>query len=185
MAVAWCITATASLTIWRAAGLFLKATTCSCLNEFNTSYQLIAQQKEEPLNEEDTILYMPYLLAYMLTGKLAQDSSIASTSAVYTESGYDSKFLSKINLSSCNFAPTKPVGSLIGNLKDELKVAFNLDYDIKVLVTCSHDTASAIMTVMGEEEHPLYLSSGTWSLFGTIVDKPIINDVTFNEAYTN
>ena len=154
------------------------------LNEFNTSYQLIAQQKSNKVVEGDTILYMPYLLGYMLTGKMASDATIATTSGIYLD-GYNQDFLDKLGLQTSNFAPVQPVGSVLGNLKEEIKSKINLTYDIPVILTCGHDTACAIMTVMQEGKQPLYVSSGTWSLFGTLSDKPIVNDVTYQEGYTN
>ena len=154
------------------------------LNEFNTSYQLIAQQKSNKVEGGDTILYMPYLLGYMLTGKMASDATIATTSGFYLD-GYNRGFLDKLGLNDSNFAPVKPVGSVLGNLKEEIKAKLNLTYDIPVILTCGHDTACAIMTVMQEGKQPLYVSSGTWSLFGTLSDKPIVNDVTYSQGYTN
>ena len=154
------------------------------LNEFNTSYQLIAQQKSNKVVEGDTILYMPYLLGYMLTGKMTSDATIATTSGIYLD-GYNQDFLDKLGLQASNFAPVQPVGSVLGNLKEEIKSKINLTYDIPVILTCGHDTACAIMTVMQEGKQPLYVSSGTWSLFGTLSDKPIVNDVTYQEGYTN
>jgi len=153
------------------------------LGEFNTSYQLIAQQKTAPLKDTDTLLYIPYLLGYMLTGKLGCDSTIASTSAFYRD-GYDKDFLSKLGLLSSNFAPVSPVGTLLGNIHPRIAKLCKLDYELPVIMTCGHDTACAIMTVM-DGEHPLYISSGTWSLFGTLVDEPITSDIAFDEGYTN
>ncbi|MGN0797866.1 MAG: rhamnulokinase family protein [Christensenellales bacterium] len=154
------------------------------LNEFNTLYQLIAQQKSNKVVEGDTILYMPYLLGYMLTGKMSCDATIATTSGFYLD-GYNQDFLDKLGLQADNFAPVHPVGSVLGNLKEEIKAKLNLTYDIPVILTCGHDTACAIMTVMQEGKQPLYVSSGTWSLFGTLSDEPIVNDVTYTEGYTN
>lgn len=153
------------------------------LNEFNTAYQLIAQQQVNPLIDTDTLLYIPYLLGYMLTGKLGCDSTIASTSALYRD-GYDKDFLSKLGLLSSNFAPVSPVGSVLGNIHPHVASMCKLDYELPVIMTCGHDTACAIMTVM-DGEKPLYISSGTWSLFGTLADEPITTDVAFAEGYTN
>ncbi|MGN0771035.1 MAG: rhamnulokinase family protein [Christensenellales bacterium] len=155
------------------------------LNEFNTSYQLIAQQKSAmPIVKGDKILFMPYLLGYMLTGKMGCDATMATTGGFYL-GGYDERFLAKVGLTQDNFPDVRPVGSVIGYVKDDICRQTGIDYDLPVIATCGHDTACAIMTVMQEGKEPLYVSSGTWSLFGTLSNKPIVNDVTYREGYTN
>ena len=50
---------------------------------------------------------------------------------------------------------------------------------LKLTAVAAHDTGSAVAAVPSEEDHPLYISSGTWSIVGTEVDAPLISE----EAY--
>jgi rhamnulokinase len=69
---------------------------------------------------------------------------------------------------------------------DELGIA-----PIAVLATAGHDTASAVaavpaqMAAAGTNPDWCYLSSGTWSLMGVEVPRPIINKTTFKYNFTN
>ncbi len=49
----------------------------------------------------------------------------------------------------------------------------------------SHDTASAVLAVPAFEDDFVYLSSGTWSLLGTEIENPIINEKTESYNFTN
>lgn len=47
---------------------------------------------------------------------------------------------------------------------------------IKVVSVASHDTASAVAAVPAEEKDFIFNSCGTWSIFGTVVDSPVLNE---------
>ena len=53
-----------------------------------------------------------------------------------------------------------------------------------VVLAASHDTGSAVMTVPNEDD-AVYISSGTWSLFGVLLDKPNCTDAAKNAGFTN
>ena len=48
--------------------------------------------------------------------------------------------------------------------------------DANVVHVASHDTASAVLAVPTEEDDFIYISSGTWSLMGTELKQPLINE---------
>ncbi len=62
---------------------------------------------------------------------------------------------------------------------------------IPVIAPACHDTASAVAAVpaapapAGADTDWCYISSGTWSLMGVELDKPIINDKSLKYNYTN
>jgi rhamnulokinase len=55
---------------------------------------------------------------------------------------------------------------------------------IKVIITASHDTASAVAAIPVQDENFAYISSGTWSLVGMEVDRPIINKESLAMNFT-
>lgn len=57
--------------------------------------------------------------------------------------------------------------------------------EIPVIAVAGHDTASAVAAVPASSPNFAYLSSGTWSLMGIEVEKPIINEVSFKNNFTN
>ncbi|MDE5617173.1 MAG: rhamnulokinase, partial [Clostridia bacterium] len=156
-------------------------------NDFNTTYQLLARHNEGfDFTQVERILFMPQLIGYLLTGKAVTEATIASTSGFYSQKdGFDQKFLDWIGIEKTLFPPTLKTGEKIGCIKDEIKNKIGLTYDIPVVATAGHDTACAVHTLSAVEERPLYLSSGTWSLFGTLEDEPIVSDAAFEAGYTN
>lgn len=156
-------------------------------NDFNTIYQLIALKRQGfDFSEVDSILFMPQLIGYLLTGKKATEPTIASTSGFFTkDKGFDKEFLYEYGIPSEIFPEVKQTGSILGYLKDDVKISIGIDCDIPVILTAGHDTACAVAALNAEEENPLYISSGTWSLFGTLTDSPIKSRTAFDNAYTN
>lgn len=51
--------------------------------------------------------------------------------------------------------------------------------------TASHDTGSAVIAVPALEDEFLYISSGTWSLLGTELKSPLINEASCKYSFTN
>lgn len=156
------------------------------INDFNTTYQL-AVLSEEGQNWDDVscLLFMPQLIGYMLTGKTSVEPTIASTSGIFDlETGFNERFLSRYHIPKRIFPTVKRTGDILGHIKKEVMATCNINYELPVVLTAGHDTACAVLGVPSKNE-TLYLSSGTWSLFGTVVDKAIINKTTYNNAYTN
>ena len=76
-------------------------------------------------------------------------------------------------------------GTKIGFLNEE----FARDTGItscEVIATAAHDTACAYVAApVEEEENSLIISSGTWSLVGKLIPEPVINDIVFENHFTN
>ena len=56
---------------------------------------------------------------------------------------------------------------------------------VDVIAVASHDTQSALLSVPTQEDDFIFISSGTWSLFGTEIEEPIINETSFKYNFTN
>ncbi|MDE6274986.1 MAG: hypothetical protein K2M75_00395 [Clostridia bacterium] len=156
-------------------------------NDFNTTYQLILRARENyDFDSIKHILFTPQLLGYMLTGVAVSEPTISSTSGFFRQGeGFDENFLKSFNIPKDVFPNWVDTCSIIGDLKENLKAKFNIDYYLPVVATPGHDTACAVLGVPSQEEYPLFLSSGTWSLFGALEDKPIVNDDAWKYGYTN
>ncbi|MCM8830424.1 MAG: rhamnulokinase [Candidatus Omnitrophica bacterium] len=161
----------------------------------NTLYQLYATKKEFPylLNSAKTLLFMPDLFNFFLTGRKVSEYTIASTSQMYDSSikrekeipgewaidileilGIPAHFLPEVVL------PGTLLGNLSGYIKEEIGVS-----DIPVYTVCCHDTASAVVSVPAKDNLWAYLSSGTWSLLGVEIDQPVINEKSLRYNFTN
>ena len=156
--------------------------------EINTAFQLLSikQRRPELLDWAAKLLFMPDLFSYFLTGNMVAEYSIATTSQLveavtgkWSERmcdalGIPARLLPQIVM------PGKTVGMLSPEICEELGVP-----SVPVIAVCGHDTQSAVSAVPAKEKDFAFISSGTWSLFGTEVDAPIINDDTLALNVTN
>lgn len=156
--------------------------------ELNTLFQLISLKKYRPwmLERADKMLFMPDLFAYMLTGKMCAEYSIASTSQLIDleTKSWSKEILDAFGIKKSLFAPLVKPGTVLGELSKEICEECGVD-PVSVISVCGHDTQSAITSVPCEDGNFAFLSSGTWSLFGTELDKPIVNETSMNINITN
>lgn len=156
--------------------------------ELNTLFQLISLKKNRPwmLERADKMLFMPDLFAYMLTGKMCAEYSIASTSQIIDlkTKSWSKELLEAFGIKEDIFAPLVKPGTVLGMLTPEICEECGVD-PVPVISVCGHDTQSAITSVPCEDGKFAFLSSGTWSLFGTELEKPIVNETSLNINITN
>lgn len=156
--------------------------------ELNTLFQLISLKKYRPwmLERADKMLFMPDLFGYMLTGKMCAEYSIASTSQLIDldKKTWSKEILDAFGIKESVFAPLVQPGTVLGELSKEICEECGVD-PVPVISVCGHDTQSAITSVPCEDGDFAFLSSGTWSLFGTELDKPIVNETSMNINITN
>lgn len=155
---------------------------------FNTIFQLYAQTKagDKALQEAASILFMPDLLSYLLTGKQVCEYTDASTSGMMDQATrqFNKLLLEELGVRTDMLLPIVPSGTVVGPLKPEIAKETGLG-PVPVVAVAGHDTASAIAAVPASDEHFAYLSSGTWSLMGIEVPAPIINEASARENFTN
>lgn len=156
-------------------------------NDFNTTYQLIARRRQGfDFRKVSEILFTPQLLGYMLTGVAATEPTVASTCGFYDRTyGFDLEFLNMVGIPAGVFPKSVATCSVLGNLKSDIAKQVGIDYELPIIATAGHDTACAVMGIPSKEEYPLFLSSGTWSLFGALNDKPIKSADAWKMGYTN
>lgn len=156
--------------------------------ELNTLFQLISLKKQRPemLERADKMLFMPDLFAYFLTGKMCSEYSIASTSQLIdiNTRSWSKELLDAFGIKESLFAPLTEPGTQLGNLSKEICEECGVE-SVPVISVCGHDTQSAITAVPCESGDFAFLSSGTWSLFGTELQKPIVNETSLKINITN
>ena len=155
---------------------------------FNTIFQLYAQSKEADsrLSKTDKILFMPDLLAYMLTGQMVCEYTDASTSGIINPRtrGFQKDLLERLGIDPSILMDITQPGTKVGVLKKEICDETGME-PVPVIAVAGHDTASAIAAVPASDENFAYLSSGTWSLMGIESKDPIINDKSYEYNLTN
>ena len=153
----------------------------------NTLYQLyyLAKYRPELVALADKLLFVPDLFAYFLTGKLRAEATIASTSNFFDPKTHDvdRDLLEKLGIPARLLPDLIEPGECYGTLSPALADEFGCGA-IPVLAVCTHDTASAVFAAPGEGEFA-YISCGTWSLFGTELQSPRIDEKSEAARYTN
>lgn len=145
----------------------------------NTIFQLVASKngQEGIYKLADKFLLMPDLFGYLLTGEVYAEKTIASTTQLldaYTKK-WNLPLIEKIGLRKDIFPRLVDAGTRVGVLRREL--CEELECEGKpVIAVAGHDTASAVAAVPAEDEDFIYISCGTWSLFGTELAAPCINE---------
>lgn len=156
--------------------------------QFNTIYQLMYLKKYEPetLNTADKLLFIPDLLAYFLTGEIGAERTVASTSQLYSPITHDWawELIDKCGFPRNLFPPISDSGSIRGTLNSALCEELDIS-SVPVIAVCEHDTASAVVSVPSLTPSPAYISCGTWSLLGTELKSPKLDENSFKNEYTN
>jgi rhamnulokinase len=144
----------------------------------NTLYQLYAlrRARADTLERAATLLLIPDLIRFFLTGEATTEATIASTTQFLSIAtrDWDRALLERLglpsNLLTPIVAPAAPAGRLLPEVAGEIGCAA-----IPVSAVAGHDTASAVAAVPADERFA-FLSSGTWSLFGTELERPIVDE---------
>ena len=156
--------------------------------DFNTIFQLLSLKENRPyiLEEADKLLFMPDLLSYMLSGVKSTEYSIATTSQMVDlkTRNWSDKILDTFGIKKDLLTDIVPTGAVIGQLSDDICEELGVP-KADVISVASHDTQSAITAAPCEYEDFAFISCGTWSLFGTEVKEPIINDASKKLNVTN
>lgn len=154
---------------------------------FNTIYQLVAEQACPVWDNVTTVVLLPDLLAYWLTGDLATDVTNASTTALMdaTTRAWSDRLIEVAGLSRDLLPPIEPAGSVRGKITNAVAERTGLSSDVVVTTVGSHDTASAVAAVPATEPGFGYVSSGTWSLVGIETAEPILTEASRDANFTN
>ena len=158
--------------------------------ELNSLYQVYAVQRQAPwlLDLTNALLFMPDLFNYFLTGVMKSERTIASTSQFYdpVRQRFSTELLRKLGIPQGILAdlidPGKPLGCLLPHIAAQCGLANSTS----VYTTASHDTASAVAAVpAGADSSWCYISSGTWSLMGMELERPLMNAGALAANFTN
>ena len=135
----------------------------------NTVYQLLVDDR---VADAHAIAMVPDLLAYWLSGELANERTNASTSGLLdARTGeWATDLIEGLGLPARPFGALVEPGTLLG------PALAHHDLDAPVYAAASHDTASAYVAAPVRDEHAAILSSGTWSLLGLELDAPAFGD---------
>ncbi|MFZ5921045.1 MAG: rhamnulokinase [Chloroflexota bacterium] len=158
--------------------------------QINTLYQLLAMVKEKSplLDVAQTLLAIPDLFNFWLTGQLTNEFTNATTTQCFNPRTRDwsTKILDAFDIPTHLFHPTTDPGTVIGTLVDAASVyPFQHPLKISVVLPACHDTGSAVVAVPAKNQDFAWLSSGTWSIMGAEVREPCLSEKALEYNFTN
>jgi rhamnulokinase len=155
---------------------------------FNTLYQLLALKdaRSPLLDAAETLLFMPDLFHYFLTGIKVNEFTDASTSQMLDPGtrGWAYDLVQKFGLPAKMLGTIVPPGTVLGPLRTSVATDTGVT-PIPVVAPATHDTGSAVAAVPARGESWAYISSGTWSLMGAELLQPLVTDDTLAANFTN
>lgn len=161
------------------------ARTGTQFHPINTLYQLVALAGSPALEGARTLLQIPDLLRFFLTGERTSEYTNATTTqciAIAT-GDWDRELLARLDLPTQILQPVVrgpvPAGALRPAVQAELELP-----GVPAVVVGQHDTASAVAAVPATGEFA-YVSCGTWALLGTEVTTPVVSDEALAWNFTN
>lgn len=155
---------------------------------YNTINQIMAYRLYRPewLEHADSLLLMPDLLNYFLTGVRSTERTIASTTQMLQidRPAWLESCFAALGAPRRLFTSLHEPGTRLGVLGGEARAETGWDA-LPVAAVAAHDTASAVAAIPAREHKFVFISCGTWSLLGTETDRPTVADPVFRHGFSN
>ena len=181
---------------------------------FNTLYQLAAEQIDGGLDGGDSMLLIPDLITFWLSGEKVAERTNASTTGLLraarelgmevsagstneigrgdgsrrgleTAGEWDDGLIARLGLPRGIFPRLVDAGSGVGSVLPDVLAEIGASHRIDVTAVGSHDTASAVVAVPMTGQNAAYISSGTWSLVGVELSAPVLGEASRAANFTN
>lgn len=153
----------------------------------NTLYQLYAakQQTRELLQCAQKLLTIPDLFHYWLTGKAVCEFTNATTTQLVNPltRTWAKNLIERLDLPGHLLPEIVEPGTMLGPLHPQIARNTSLA-NTPVIAPAAHDTGSAVAAISAREG-TAFISSGTWSLVGIEVDRPILSEKAMRLNFTN
>ncbi|OQA83945.1 MAG: Rhamnulokinase [Lentisphaerae bacterium ADurb.Bin242] len=157
--------------------------------QLNTIYQLYAHRKAHPEDfaTGNTLLMIPDAIAYLFCGDRTCEYTEASTSNLLNAKtrNWDWETIEQLGFRKEFFPRLTPPSTVAGKLRVEIARELGCP-EIEVCKVGSHDTASAVASVPApSRKNWVYISCGTWALFGAELDSPVLTEAARKASFTN
>ena len=154
----------------------------------NTSAQLLSLRvQQSPLLDcASTFLMMPDLLAYFLTGRKSCERTNAITTQLYDpwKHQWNREVVNKLDIPDRLLPDLIDPGTILGEVCDSVSKSTGVKGG-PVISPCTHDTASAVAAVPAQGKDWAFLSSGTWSILGTLTPEVVTSPAAFSAGLFN
>jgi rhamnulokinase len=154
----------------------------------NTLYGLLAHIQELPEEWEKAWVWLgtPEYFLFRMAGVPVAEYTNAPNSQMVDActKNWSKELCDAFGLDLEKFPPIVPPGTILGRLRTELADKVGLR-GTQVIAPACHDTASAVAAIPYPHDRLAFISSGTWSLVGTVLRQPLISELGFQLNITN
>ena len=151
----------------------------------NTVYQLLADRAAGGEPQTPWIMLPEFVLYWLGARRVSEYTHATHTGLVDLKTGaWSAEVFSALELSIEAAPMIVRAGTVVGRVTGPL-AALDAFRQTELIVPACHDTASAIAGIPTGLSSMAYISSGTWSLVGTLTPVPVTTRVAFESGYTN
>jgi sugar (pentulose or hexulose) kinase len=159
----------------------------------NTIYQLVAAASTPQFAAARTLLLIPDLIGYWLTGEVGAEITNASTTGLLDgrAQAWSVPIMTRLSIPPGLFPALRRPGNMVGELRGDVRddvlggAVAGRARALPVIAVGSHDTASAVAGVPADGSSFGYISCGTWSLAGVELGGPVLTEASREAAFTN
>lgn len=154
---------------------------------FNTLYQLVADRLAGVLELADTMLLVPDLVNFWLTGQRRCERTNASTTGLLhiETKEWNHPLSDRLGIPSSLLPAPVSAGEIVGQALPDVASAVGARKGFNVVAVGSHDTASAVVAVPMDASRSAFISCGTWGLVGVELENPVLTDASREANFTN
>jgi rhamnulokinase len=156
--------------------------------QINTLYQLLAsaRTKAPVLDVAQTLVTMPDLFNYWLSGEIAVEFTNATTTQCFDpiQRDWATSVLEALDIPTHIFKPVTDPGAVIGNILPDVAAETGAG-EVEIVLPACHDTGSAVVAVPAQNQDFAWISSGTWSIMGAEMRKPVLGPKALQYNFTN
>ena len=151
----------------------------------NTVYQLMADPAAGIDKRAPWVMFPEYILYWLSGRRVGEYTNATHTGLVNLKTGtWDAELFEMLGLAVEAAPPLAPTGTVLGPITGPL-AALDAFRSTQIIAPATHDTASAIAGIATDLSSAAYISSGTWSLVGTVTQTPVTTRHAFDAGYTN
>ncbi len=154
---------------------------------FNTIYQLAAARGSAAFHVARTMLLIPDLFGFWLSGVRTAEVTNASTTGLLDvhRRTWDIELIAQLAMPPSLFPALANPGGVVGPLRPEVRQETGIPDETLLTLIGSHDTASAVVGVPAEGDSFAYIACGTWGLVGVELDEAILTEASRAANFTN
>ena len=151
----------------------------------NSVYQLMADPAAGIDKRAPWVMFPEFVLYWLSGRRVGEYTNATHTGLVNLKTGtWDAELFEMLGLAVEAAPPLVPTGTVLGPIKGPL-AGLDAFRATQIIAPATHDTASAIAGIATDLSSAAYISSGTWSLVGTITQTPVTTRHAFDAGYTN